>query len=119
MIRVAINGYGRIGRVAHRVILARFADQIELVAINGGASTDITGWAYLLKYDTAYGILADHEVKGEGENLIVDGKAIPFFSEKDPSKLPWGKLGVDVVIESTGAFTTEEEIKPHLLAGAK
>lgn len=131
MIKVAINGYGRIGRVAHRVILSRFADQIELVGINGGASTDIKGWGYLLKYDTAYGLLSGHEIGGEkvegGEtqvpvtigNLVVDGKKIPFYSEKDPGKLPWGKLGVDVVIESTGAFTTEEKIKPHLDAGAK
>lgn len=119
MVRVAINGYGRIGRVAHRVIMEKFSDQIELVGINGGSSTDITGWAYLLKYDTAYGILKDHIVKAENNKLVVDGRDIPFFSEKDPANLPWKDLQVDVVIECTGQFTTEEKIKPHLLAGAK
>lgn len=131
MIKVAINGYGRIGRVSHRVILSRFNDQIEIVAINGGRSTDIAGWSYLLKYDTAYGVLAGHNVSFEevpdGKNqvpaivgnLIVDGKKIPFYSEKDPSMLPWKKHEVDVVIECTGLFTTAEKIQPHLTAGAK
>lgn len=131
MIKVAINGYGRIGRVAHRVILERFKDQIDLVAINGGDSTDIAGWAYLLKYDTAYGLLTGHEIKSEkaasGDNqapktlgnLVVDGYKIPFYSEKNPGMLPWKQLNVDVVIESTGVFTTAEKITPHLTAGAK
>src|SRR3990167_8812426 len=131
MIRVAINGYGRIGRVSHRVILARFADQIEIVAINGGHSTDIRGWSYLLKYDTAYGVLQGHEIGSEqveaGKdqipqvlgNLVVDGKKIPFYCEKDPSMLPWKKHEVDVVIECTGMFTKAEKIQPHLTAGAK
>ena len=98
MIRVAINGYGRIGRVAHRVILEKFADQIELVAANGGDSTDIRGWAYLLKYDTAYGILTGHTIDGLPPmdhsdqvpkllgHLVVDGKNIPFYSEKKDRK---------------------------------
>lgn len=131
MIKVAINGYGRIGRVAHRVILERFKDQVELVAVNGGDSTDIKGWAYLLKFDTAYGVLKGHEVNSEiaaaGDNqvpktlghLIVDGQKIPFFAEKNPAMLPWKQLNVDVVIESTGVFTTAEKITPHLTAGAK
>lgn len=124
MIRVAINGYGRIGRIAHRVIMEKFADQIELVAINGGATTDINGWAYLLKYDTAYGPLAGHTVVGEkgGQGigkLVVDGDPIIFFAEKEPGKLPWRDLQIDVVIECTGAFTTSEAIKPHLDAGAR
>ncbi len=119
MIKVAINGYGRIGRVAHRVILERFLDQIEVVAINGGDSTDIAGWAYLLKYDTAYGILKNHLVSGTDQALVIDGKQTPFYNEKDPTKLPWGQLGVDVVIECTGVFTTAEKIQPHLTAGAK
>lgn len=122
MINVAINGYGRIGRIVHRVILERFSDQIKIVAINGGSSTDINGWAYLLKYDTAYGILKDHAVKGiDGEKkyLVVDDDQIPFFNEKDPAKLPWKDLNIDVVIECTGEFTTTEKIQPHLTAGAK
>ncbi len=119
MIRVAINGYGRIGRVAHRVILEKFADKIEVVAINGGDSTDTKGWAYLLKYDTSYGVLKEHSTDGIPGFLVVDGKNIPFSTQRDPGKLPWKVLNVDVVIECTGAFTTEEKIKPHLDAGAK
>ncbi len=118
MIRVAINGYGRIGRVSHRVILEKFADQIEVVGINGGNSTDLQGWAYLLKYDTAYGVLK-REIRTDGTDLIVDNKKIPFFCEKDPSGLPWRKLAVDVVIEATGHFTTLERISGHLAAGAR
>ena len=130
MIKVAINGYGRIGRVAHRVILEKFADQIEIVAINGSDGTDIKGWANLLKYDTAYGPLVGHVVQVDEVELvdqvpkllgylIVDDKEIPYYSEKNPAMLPWKKHEVDVVIECTGAFTTEEKIRPHLEAGAK
>lgn len=119
MIKVAINGYGRIGRVAHRIILERFANEIDLVAINAGSSTDIKGWAYLLKYDTAYGILRNHEVSSDDKNIIIDGNKIPVFNEKSPEMLPWKQLEVDVVIECTGALTTEEKIKTHLTAGAK
>lgn len=118
MIKIAINGYGRIGRVAHRVILEKFSDQVEVAAINAGDSTDLGGWAYLLKHDTAYGLLPN-AVRVDGQFLVVDGKPIPVYAEKDPGKLPWKNLGVEVVIESTGAFTTEEKIRPHLTAGAK
>jgi len=142
MIRVAINGYGRIGRVAHRVILEKHSEEIEAVAINAGSSADIKGWMYLLKYDTSYGPLLNHDIKSESQNpksetnpnaknpnvqnrddyigsLIIDEKKIPVFSQKDPSLLPWKDLNVDVVIESTGHFTTEEKLKTHLTAGAK
>jgi len=135
MIRVAINGYGRIGRVAHRVVLEKHSSEIEIVAINAGSSTDIRGWMYLLKYDTSYGPLLDHEIKSEIRNpksetnpntqnsnigsLIIDGKEIPFFSQKDPALLPWEDLQVDVVIESTGHFLTREKLQAHLTAGAK
>ncbi len=118
MIRVAINGYGRIGRVAHRVILESHSKEIDLVAINAGSSTDIKGWAYLLKYDSSYGTLKN-TVSSDAKNLIVDGASIPVLSEKDPSKLPWKDLDIDVVIESTGAFRDEEGLKAHLTAGAK
>lgn len=118
MIKVAINGYGRIGRVAHRVILEKFSDQVEVVAINAGDSTDLGGWAYLLKHDTAYGLLPS-AVRVDGQFLVVDEKPIPVYAEKDPGKLPWKNLGVDVVMECTGAFTTEEKIRSHLTAGAK
>lgn len=136
MIRVAINGYGRIGRVAHRVILEKHSEEIEAVAINAGSSTDIKGWMYLLKYDTSYGPLPssvilrsestkDLDSSATPQNdmkigyLIVKDKKIPVFSQKDPSLLPWKDLNVDVVIESTGHFTTEEKLKAHISAGAK
>ena len=133
MIRVAINGYGRIGRVVHRVILQKFSSDIEVVAINAGTSTDLQGWAYLLKYDSNYGILNGHTISvqaepkpQEGEKpgdrlgvLTVDGKEIQVFSQKDPTLLPWGDLGVDVVVESTGHFLTTEKARAHLQAGAK
>ncbi len=127
MIRVAINGYGRIGRVAHRVILQKHSSEIEVVAINAGSSTDIQGWMYLLKYDTSYGLL-DRNLKSQISNLkykdqigslIIDGKEIPVFSQKDPVLLPWKDLNVDVVIESTGHFLTQEKLSAHLTAGAK
>lgn len=132
MVRVAINGYGRIGRVAHRVIIENHSEGVEVVGINAGSSTDMHGWMYLLKYDTTYRPLEHHslfvqkpeEVVGKFSipvigALVVNDKVIPFFSEKDPTKLPWKELNVDVVIESTGAFTTSEKIKPHLDSGAK
>lgn len=130
MLKVAINGYGRIGRVAHRVILEKFLNEIEVVAINAGSSTDIKGWMYLLKYDTSYGPIYSLDISYQeaGENpefkdligyLIVDNKKIAVFSQKDASLLPWKDLNVDVVIESTGHYTTEEKLKAHLTAGAK
>ncbi len=130
MIRTAINGYGRIGRVAHRVILEKYSDQIETVAINAGSSTDIKGWMYLLKYDTSYGPIYSLDVsyQEKEENspyqdligyILLDNKKIPVFSQKDPNLLPWRDLNVDVVIESTGHFTDQEGLQKHLGAGAK
>jgi len=127
MIKVAINGYGRIGRVAHRVILEKFYEEIEVVAINAGSSTDIKGWMYLLKYDTVYGPILNlpisfdenKELNGQIGNLIVEGNKVPVFSQKDPSLLPWKDLNIDVVIESTGHFETTEKLKAHIAAGAK
>lgn len=126
MVRVAINGYGRIGRVAHRVILEHHNSDIEVVAINAGHSTDIEGWMYLLKYDSVYGFLPMEisfkkaEEKGDYIGaLVIEGKEIPVYSQKDPTLLPWGKHEVDVVIESTGAFTKGEDLQKHIAAGAK
>ncbi|MBI4097045.1 MAG: type I glyceraldehyde-3-phosphate dehydrogenase [Candidatus Levybacteria bacterium] len=128
MIRVAINGYGRIGRIAHRIILQRFADEIDVVAINVGSSTDLTGWMYLLKLDSVYGPLPyDVSVKPNTDKntpellglLIVDKKETAVCSQKDPSLLPWKDLQVDVVLECTGKFTKMEKVKAHLTAGAK
>lgn len=131
MIKVAINGYGRIGRLSHRVALERHSDEIEVVAINTSTSTDIKGWMYLLKYDTVYGPLVGRNISSnntdEGASakkkdyigdIVVDEKAIPVFSQKDPGFLPWKDLNVDVVIESTGRFRKEVDLKKHLEAGA-
>ena len=134
MVRIAINGYGRIGRMAHRVIIESFSNEVEVVAINAGSSTDLKGWMYLLQFDSVYGPLEVQNltIKTPEEApfsfqtrapylgmLSVNGKDIPIFSEKDPNNLPWKDLNVDVVIESTGAFTTQEKMQPHLTAGAK
>jgi len=128
MIRVAINGYGRIGRIAHRVILEKHKNEIDVVAINAGSSTDLKGWMYLLKYDTAYGILKnDLSIEPTKESkkdllgkLVVDKRRKSFvFSQKDPSLLPWTDLRIDVVIESTGHFTSLDKLDLHLKAGAK
>lgn len=127
MIRVAINGYGRIGRIAHRIIVERFPREIEISAINAGSSTDLKGNMYLLKYDTVYGPFLNHQItvnekasiKDSIGSLIVDGKEVPILSQKDPSLLPWRDLNIDVVIESTGIFRTEEKLREHLNAGAK
>lgn len=128
MVRVAINGYGRIGRTAHRVILQWHSEDIDVVAINAGSSTDIKGWMYLLKYDSVYGLLPQEVSVKPNEDpakkellghLVVNGKEIPVFSQKDPSLLPWKELNVDVVIESTGHFTTADKLQAHLTAGAK
>lgn len=130
MVKVAINGYGRIGRVVHRVILKNFSNDIEIIAINAGTSTDLKGWGNLLKYDSNYGVLDGYEISVREEQseedesgklgfLIINGKEIPVFSQRDPSLLPWQELGVDVVIESTGHFLTTEKASAHLSAGAK
>lgn len=119
MIKVAINGYGRIGRIAHRVIIEKYQEQIEVAAINASDSTDIKGWMYLLKYDTSYGPLFSHELSSDDKNIILDGKKIPVLTERDPKSLPWKDLGIDVVIESTGAFKSADSLKSHIEAGAK
>jgi glyceraldehyde 3-phosphate dehydrogenase len=129
MVRAAINGYGRIGRVAHRVILQWHTEDIEVVAINVGSSTDLKGWMYLLKYDSVYGLLPfEVSVKPNQDaatnksflgHLVVNGKEIPVYSQKDPALLPWKDLNIDVVIECTGAFTSKEKIQQHIAAGAK
>lgn len=114
MMKVAINGFGRIGRPSLKIILER--DDMEVVAINDLA--DAESLAYLLKYDSAYGVY-NKEVKSGDKKIIVDGKEIPVFAEKDPNNLPWGELGVDVVLECTGIFITREGASGHINAGAK
>jgi len=115
MIRVAINGFGRIGRNTFKAAFGRLRD-LEFVAVND--LTDTKTLAHLLKHDTAYG-LYDKKVRASEGHLIVNGKRIQVLAEKDPSKLPWKKLKIDVVIESTGRFRTEKDASLHLKAGAK
>ncbi len=113
-IKVAINGFGRIGRIAFRIANER--DDMEVVGVND--LTDTKTLAYLLAHDSNYGNY-QHKVEYDENNLIIDGTAIPIFAEKDPALLPWGKLNVDVVIESTGRFTSGETARAHIQAGAK
>ena len=113
-IKIAINGFGRIGRQFFKV--AFIHPGMEIVAINDLG--DIENLAYLLEFDTVYGHY-DKEVKANKDSLEVDGKVIKFFSGPDPAKLPWKELQVDIVVESTGVFTTFEKAKSHLDAGAK
>ncbi len=117
-IRVAINGFGRIGRAFLRVIHSNPESQIEVVAVNDLG--DIKSFAYLLKHDTAYReFKADIKVNAEGSAIVVDGKEIRFISEKEPTKLPWKDLNIDIVVECTGHLTSGEKSKAHLDAGAK
>ena len=115
-VKVGINGFGRIGRLVLRSALERGIKDIEFVAVND--LTDAATLAYLLKYDSNFGIFPN-EVKTEGNCIIVDDMKVKVFSERDPSKLPWKDLGVDVVIESTGLFRDAEKAGNHLKAGAK
>ena len=113
MSTVAINGLGRIGRAALKILVD--ADGLDLVAVNDIA--DAHNLAYLIKYDTVYGRY-HHEVDAEERALVVDGNRIPALAERDPANLPWDDLGVDLVLECTGAFTTAEDLAKHVQAGA-
>lgn len=112
-IRVAINGFGRIGRAFARLSHGR---EIEIVAVNDLGSLE--NFAYLLKYDTVYG-RAPFSVDAKDGALFIDGKEVRFLSEKDPTQLPWKNLAIDVVVESTGFFTNYEKAKAHIDAGAR
>ncbi|CAN5117391.1 type I glyceraldehyde-3-phosphate dehydrogenase [soil metagenome] len=112
--RVAINGFGRIGRIAFRI--ANDRSDIEIVAVND--LTDTKTLAYLLAHDSNYGNY-HHKVEHDDKNIIIDGVKIPVLAERDPASLPWGDMKVDVVIESTGRFTTSETASAHITAGAK
>ncbi|HWL22156.1 MAG TPA: type I glyceraldehyde-3-phosphate dehydrogenase [Ureibacillus sp.] len=113
-IKIAINGFGRIGRLVFREAMKN--DQFEVVAVND--LTDAHQLAHLMKYDSIHGIY-DATVESEDDAFIVNGNRVRVLSEKDPSKLPWGELDVDVVIESTGRFRSMEEVSQHVQAGAK
>lgn len=111
---IAINGFGRIGRLVFRIIQER--DDLEIVGIND--LTDVETLAHLLKFDSSHGIF-NGDVKVEGGNILINGSQIKVFSERDPSKLPWGSMNVDIVIESTGVFRSVELASTHIDAGAK
>jgi glyceraldehyde 3-phosphate dehydrogenase len=114
MAKIGINGLGRIGRAALKAVLD--SPELELVAANDIAS--IENIAYLIQYDTVYGRY-DKKVTADGDKLVIDGKAYKYLSERNPENLPWSELGVDIVIESTGLFTRQEDAEKHIKAGAK
>jgi glyceraldehyde 3-phosphate dehydrogenase len=134
MVKVGINGFGRIGRIAFRIWLLKHAKKIEIGAINTSGSMNVDGWAHLVNYDTMYRKfeieIGSEKIKDSKEAtdddpligyLFVKGKdvKIPILAQRDPAKIPWKKYGVSVVIESTGAFTKEEDAKKHAIGGAK
>jgi glyceraldehyde 3-phosphate dehydrogenase len=117
-VKVGINGFGRIGRLSMRVILEKYGDDIDVVAVNDLA--DVETNAHLFKHDSNYGHFSGTiEVHEQDKDFVVNGETVKVFSERDPAKLPWGDLGVDVVLESTGAFTSAEKARAHIDAGAK
>lgn len=116
MIKLAINGFGRIGRPSFKIAFEK--DDVEIVAIND--LTDIKTAAHLLKYDSSYGTYGKEVVVDEkNSELIIDGTRIKYFMEMDPANLPWGNLGVDVVLECSGVFNNKEKAQKHIDAGAK
>ncbi len=115
-IKLGINGFGRIGRLVLRAILERGIDTFDVVAVND--LTDAKTLAHLFKYDSVHGVYPGN-VGVDGNNLVIGGDTFKVFSERDPSNLPWGELGCDVVVESTGFFRTREKAALHLQAGAK
>ena len=115
MIKIAINGFGRIGRLAFRQIFAD--DNMEIAAIND--LTEPKMLAHLLKYDSVQGGYRNHTVTSGDDSITVDGKEIKILSEKDPEKLPWKDMGIDIVLECTGFFASKEKASAHIRAGAK
>ena len=115
-IKVGINGFGRIGRMVFRAAVENFSKDIEIVGINDLLDPEYL--AYMLKYDSVHGIF-NHDIKVEGNYMIVDGQKIRLTAEKDPTQLKWNEVGADVVVESTGLFLKEELARQHITAGAK
>lgn len=114
MAKCAINGFGRIGRACFKIALD--ADDLEVVAIN--ELSDVANMAYLLKYDSVYGVW-EKDVRVDASDVVVDGQRYRYLSERDPSKLPWADLGVDIVFECTGVFTKRADLEKHIQAGAR
>lgn len=125
MVKIAINGFGRIGRIAFRQAISDFADQIEVVAINTSGSMETEGWAVLLKYDSVYGRFAKEvkvaEAQGSREigSLLIEGRLYPLLAEREVVKIPWFAYEPNVVIESTGVFRKLDEVENHLKVGVK
>jgi glyceraldehyde 3-phosphate dehydrogenase len=116
MTKIAINGFGRIGRPSLKIALEK--ENLEVVAIND--LTDLKTAAHLLKYDSSFGQYnRSVEINEESSEIIIDGKVIKYFSEKDPENLPWGEMGIEIVLECTGAFEDREKAQKHIIAGAK
>ncbi|HOJ92087.1 MAG TPA: type I glyceraldehyde-3-phosphate dehydrogenase [Dictyoglomaceae bacterium] len=113
-VKVGINGFGRIGRQVLKALLERHANEVEVVAVND--ITDTKTLAHLFKYDSNYGVYRG-EVKYTDTSVIIDGRDIRVFAEKDPANIPWKSLGADIVIESTGLFTDAEKAKVHITSG--
>ncbi|KKS78955.1 MAG: Glyceraldehyde-3-phosphate dehydrogenase, type I [Candidatus Beckwithbacteria bacterium GW2011_GWA2_43_10] len=118
MLKVAINGFGRIGRLALRAALKKHQQTMKIVAINTSGNMEAAGWAHLFEFDSTYGRYQG-KVAVKGNNIIVDGISIPLLAELEPKKLPWKKLAVDLVLECTGRFRKAAEADDHLEAGAK
>lgn len=114
--KIAINGFGRIGRQVTKALFEKYRGQFDLVAVND--LSDVKTNAHLFKYDSNYGVYKG-DVGVDGGDIIIDGDRVKVCSERDPSKLPWGDMGIDIVIESTGLFTAREKAALHLSAGAK
>ncbi len=114
--KIAINGFGRIGRQVTKALLERYPEEFDLVAVND--LSDVNTNAHLFKYDTNYGTFAG-TVEVDGGDIILNGDRVKVLSERDPSQLPWAELGVDIVVESTGIFTSREKAAMHITAGAK
>ena len=116
MVKVGINGFGRIGRLILRALLENYKGKIQVVGINDLGSIETN--AHLIKYDSTHGIL-NHDVKTTGDGFQIGDQNIKVFAEKDPAKLPWGKVGADVVLECTGFFLDKDSAGKHIQAGAK
>lgn len=118
MIKIGINGFGRIGRLVLRATLERSTSNVEVVALND-PFMDMDYLIYLLKYDSAHGVFKGQIEKVDDKTLKVNGKVIKFFTEKDPANIKWGECGAEIVCESTGVFITTDKAKAHIAGGAK
>ncbi len=118
MKKIGINGFGRIGRLALRIILEKYPDQLEVPIVNTSGKMDAAGWAHLFEFDTAYHRFAG-AVGADGEDMVVDGKHIKITGIREPEDIPWDQYGVEAVIESTGAFVKAEDMSKHLRGTVK